>query len=93
MIIFGAILSYYVHYIAKKVRIYVKNDTLSIFLGIARLSVSLISFIPWFAAEILILIFSVFYFARDDDKVIQYIKDIIPDKDKEFYQQIFNRCR
>ncbi len=166
MIIFGAILSYYVRYIAKKVRIYVKNDTLSVFLGmiifavpiilllyftfsqfisiagtffgslqhaatgnstmnvtqineavqnlglpstisqsladtiktgitqfisyIARLSVTFVSSIPLLAAEILILIFSVFYFARDGDKVIQYINDIIPDKDKDFYQQIFN---
>ena len=166
MIIFGAILSYYVRYIAKKVRIYIKNDTLSVFLGmiilavpvilllyftfsqfvsiagsffgslqhaatgnstmnmtqindavqnlglpsnislsladtiktgitqfisyIAGLTVSLVSSIPFLAAQVLILIFSVFYLARDGDKVIQYIKDIIPDKDKDFYHQIFN---
>lgn len=33
MVIFGAILAYYVRYIAKKIRPYVKYDTLSVFLG------------------------------------------------------------
>ncbi|HMK54360.1 MAG TPA: AI-2E family transporter, partial [Methanobacteriaceae archaeon] len=52
--------------------------------------VVLVSSIPALAAQILILIFSVFYFARDGDKVLQYIKDVIPDKDNDFYQQIFD---
>lgn len=166
MVIFGAILAYYVRYIAQKVRPYVKYDTLSVFLGmiilaipvilllyftfsqfvsiagsffgslqqaatgsstmnmtqinemvqnlgfpanisqsvtdtvksgiaqfisyIAGLTVSLVSSIPALAAQILILIFSVFYFARDGDKVVQYVKDIIPDKDEDFYQQVFD---
>lgn len=166
MVIFGAILAYYVRYIAKKIRPYVKYDTLSVFLGmillaipvilllyftfsqfvsiagtffgslqhaatgnstmnmtqindavqnlglqgnisqnvadavksgiiqfisyIASATIALVSSIPALAAQILILIFSVFYFARDGDKVIQYIKDVIPDKDKDFYQQIFD---
>lgn len=33
MVIFGAILAYYVRYIPKKIRPYVKYDTLSVFLG------------------------------------------------------------
>lgn len=48
------------------------------------------SSLPGIAAQLLILIFSVFYFARDGDKIMVYISDIIPDKDKRFYQQIFN---
>jgi hypothetical protein len=32
----------------------------------------LVSSIPFLAAQVLILIFSVFYFARDGDKVIQH---------------------
>ena len=166
MVIFGAILAYYVRYISKKIRPYVKYNTLSVFLGmiilaipiilllyftfsqflsiagsffgslqqaatgnstmnlpqitdavqnlglpgnisqgideaiksgitqfisyIAKLAVDLVSSLPGIAAQLLILIFSVFYFARDGDKVIEYITDIIPDKDKEFYQQIFD---
>lgn len=166
MVIFGAILAYYVRYIARKIRPYVKYNTLSVFLGmiilavpvilllyftftqfvsiagtffgslqqaatgnstmnmtqinetvqnlgfpsnisqnvadtiksgitqfisyIATLTVSLVSSIPALAAQLLILIFSVFYFARDGDKVVRYINDIIPDKDKEFYQQVFD---
>ena len=166
MVIFGAILAYYVRYISKKIRPYIKYNTLSVFLGmiilaipvilllyftfsqflsiagsffgslqqaatgnstmsmpqitdavqnlglpgdisqgiadtiksgitqfisyIAKLAVDLVSSIPGIAAQLLILIFSVFYFARDGDKVMAYITDIIPDKDKEFYQQIFN---
>jgi predicted PurR-regulated permease PerM len=166
IVIFGAILAYYVRYISKKIRPYVKYDTLSVFLGmiilaipvilllyftfgqfvsiagsffgslqqaatgnstmnmvqindaiqnlnlpenisqniadtlksgitqfisyVASLTVALISSIPGLAAQMLILIFSIFYFARDGDKVIQYIIDVIPDKDKEFYQRIFN---
>jgi predicted PurR-regulated permease PerM len=39
---------------------------------IAGLTVSLVSSIPFLAAQVLILIFSVFYFARDGDKVIQH---------------------
>lgn len=166
MVIFGAILAYYVRYISKKIRPYVKYNTLSVFLGmiilaipvilllyftfsqflsiagsffgslqqaatgnstmnlpqitdavqnlglpgnisqgidetiksgitqfisyIAKLAVDLVSSLPGIAAQLLILIFSVFYFARDGDKVVEYITDIIPYKDKEFYQQIFD---
>lgn len=50
----------------------------------------LLSSIPVIAAQLLILIFSVFYFARDGDKVVQYIKDVIPEEDKDFYLQIFS---
>jgi predicted PurR-regulated permease PerM len=52
--------------------------------------ITLISSIPLLAAQLLILIFSVFYFAKDGDKVVQYIKDVIPDNDKKFYLEIFN---
>jgi predicted PurR-regulated permease PerM len=166
MVIFGAILAYYVRYVAKKIRPYVKYDTLSVFLGIiilaipiilllyftlsqfiliaensfgslqqaaagnstmnmtqineavqniglpasisqsiadviksgimqfisyiASATIALVSSIPALAAQMLILIFSVFYFARDGDKVVQYIKDVIPDGDKDFYQRIFD---
>ena len=166
MVIFGAILAYYIRFIAKKIRPYVKYDTLSVFLGIilftipivlllyftlsqfiliiqssfgsiqqaaagnstmtmtpisdavqhlglpgnitqsiittiqtgisqlisyiASSVVGLVSSIPSLAAQILILIFSIFYFARDGDKVIQYVKDIIPSEDNDFYQQIFD---
>lgn len=58
--------------------------------AIASYTVSLISYIPGLAAQLLILIFTVFYFARDGDKVVQYVKDVVPDKDKHFYQQVFN---
>ncbi|MDD1775140.1 MAG: AI-2E family transporter [Methanobacterium sp.] len=57
--------------------------------AIASYTVSLISSIPGLAAQLLILIFTVFYFARDGDKVVQYIKDVVPEKDKHFYQQVF----
>ena len=166
IIIFGAILGYYIRFIAKKIKPYVKNKTLSVFIGmilfaipiilllyftfsqfilivqssfgslqhaaagnstmnmtqlneavqnlgfpsnisqsivttiqsglkqfisiIASSAIALLSSIPFLAAQILILIFSVFYFARDGDKVIQYVKDVIPAKDQDFYQQIFD---
>ena len=166
MVIFGAILAYYIRYIAKKIRPYVKNETLSVFLGIIIFSIPIIlllyftfsqfliiaesmfgslqhattgnstanmtqindavqklnlpsnisqslvnaintgitqfisyiassvvalaSSIPGLAAQMLILIFSIFYFARDGDKVLQYVKDIIPDKDKGFYHQVLD---
>ncbi|MGF7117682.1 AI-2E family transporter [Methanobacterium oryzae] len=165
-VIFGAILAYYVRYISKKIRPYVKYDTLSVFLGIiilaipvilllyftfsqflsiagtffgslqqaatgnstmnmnqvneavqnlnlpanisesvaiaiksgitqfisyiASSTIALLSSIPGLAAQMLILIFSIFYFARDGDKVVLYIKDVIPQKDSDFYEQIFN---
>ena len=166
IVVFGAILAYYVRFIAQKIRPYVKYDTLSVFLGMilfaipiilllyftftqfvsiagtffgslhqaatgnstinmsqlnssiqnlslpgnisqsltdtiktgitqfisytANSVITLISSIPLLAAQILILIFSVFYFAKDGDKVVQYIKDVIPDDDKQFYLEIFN---
>ncbi len=166
MVIFGAILAYYVRYMAKKIRPYVKYDTLSVFLGIIILAIpvilllyltfsqflsiagtffgslqqaatgnstmnmtqindavqnlnlpgnisqsladliksgitqfisyiansliALVSSIPGLAAQMLILIFALFYFARDGHKITQYIKDVIPDKDKDFYLQIFD---
>ena len=166
MVVFGAILAYYIRFIAQKVRPYIKNDTLSVFVAIilftipialllyftltqfiliaestfgsiqqaaagnpamtmtpisdaiqnlglpgnvtqtiisavqtgitqlisyvANSFVSLVSSIPSLAAQLLILIFTIFYFARDGDKVLQYVKDIIPDKDKGFYQEIFD---
>jgi predicted PurR-regulated permease PerM len=166
MVVFGAILAYYIRYIAQKVRPYIKNDTLSVFVAIilftipialllyftltqfiliaestfgsiqqaaagnsatamtpisdaiqnlglpgnvtqtlisavqtgitqlisyvANSFVALVSSIPSLAAQMLILIFTIFYFARDGDKVLQYVKDIIPDKDKGFYQEIFD---
>lgn len=166
MVIFGAILGYYVRFIAKKIRPYIKNRTLSVCLGIiilaipivlllyftlsqlliiisasfgsiqqaasgnstmsmtpvidavqnlglpgnitesiitainagvsqfisyiASATVTLLSSIPSLAAQMLILIFSIFYFAKDGDKVVQYIKDVIPSSDKNFYQQVFD---
>ena len=166
IVVFGAILAYYVRFIAQKIRPYVKYDTLSVFLGMilfaipiilllyftftqfvsiagtffgslhqaatgnstinmsqinssiqnlalpgnisqsltdtiktgitqfisytASSVITLISSIPLLAAQILILIFSVFYFAKDGDKVVQYVKDVIPDNDKQFYLEIFN---
>ncbi|HEX3013248.1 MAG TPA: AI-2E family transporter [Methanobacterium sp.] len=165
-VVFGAILAYYVRYIAKKIRSYVKYDTLAVFLGmiilaipvvlllyftfsqflsiagsffgslqqaatgnstmnltqineavqnlglpasisqgaadavktaitqfisfVANSVIALVSSIPALAAQFLILIFSVFYFARDGDKLVQYVHDVIPDKDRDFYRQVFN---
>ena len=164
MVIFGAILAYYIRFISRKIKPYVKNNTLSVFLGIilftipivlllyftltqfiliaesyfgslqqaatgnstmnitvinqavnnlnlpsnltqsiitaiqsgikefisfvASSVIAMISSIPSFAAQMLILIFSVFYFARDGDKVTQFI--IIPVKDNDFYQELFD---
>jgi predicted PurR-regulated permease PerM len=166
IVLFGAILAYYIRFIAKIVKRYVKSDTLSVFLGmiifaipiflllyftfnqflliavslfgsvqqaassnstmnvtqvnvavqnlnlpgnlgqnlattisagitqlvskLAGTVIGLISSIPGLAAQMLILIFSIFYFAKDGDKVVQYIKDIIPDGDQNFYHQIFD---
>lgn len=166
MVIFGAIIAYYVRFIANKIKPYVKYDTLAVFLGmiilaipiilllfftfqqflsivesvfgslqqaaasnstnnltnlngaiqniglpanisqsivsaiktgitqlisyIANLTIALVSSLPGLAAQLLILIFSIFYFARDGHKVIKYILDIIPSKDKEFYIKVFN---
>ncbi len=166
MVLFGAILAYYVRFISKKVRPYVKYNTLAVFLGMIILAipiilllyftfnqllsisgtvigsigqnvannatintssinsalhnlgvpdnvsqtaanlikseitdfisyishwiVTLLSSIPSIIAQVFILIFSIFYFARDGDKVIQYVSDVIPDKDKSFYWKVFN---
>jgi predicted PurR-regulated permease PerM len=57
---------------------------------VARFIIGLLASLPGVAAQILILIFATFYFARDGDKIVEYIKDIIPDNDHDFYQQIFN---
>jgi len=164
MVIFGAILAYYVRFISQKIKPYVKYDTLAIFLGMILLTIpiaillyftitqilgisslllgsvqqatagnstmdlshingvveklglspaitqnivdaiksgilqllsaitnsliTMVSSIPALAAQILILIFSIFYFARDGDKIVQYIKDVVPDKDKSFYREV-----
>ncbi|BDZ70623.1 AI-2E family transporter [Methanobacterium petrolearium] len=166
IVIFGAILAYYVRHITKKIKPYVKNDSLSVFLGMIILAiplilllyftfsqfvniagsffgslqqaatgnstmqmaqindavqnldlpnnisvnitdtiksgisqfisytassvVNLVSSIPGIAAQILILIFSMFYFAKDGDKIVKYVKDIIPAQDQDFYQQIID---
>lgn len=58
--------------------------------SLASYAISLIKSIPLVAAQLLILIFTTFYFARDGEKVIQYVKDVIPEKDKNFYKQIFD---
>ena len=154
MVIFGAILAYYIRFIAKKVKPYIKNDTLSVFVGMILFAipivlllyftlsqfiliaestfgslhqaaagnstmattpinqallilvfqailpkvwllpyklglhnlfhislatvVGLISSIPGLAAQMLILIFSIFYFAKEGDNVVQFVKDVIP---------------
>lgn len=69
-------------------------DALKSFIGqfissIAKSIVGLLASLPALAAQMLILIFAVFYFARDGDKVMKYIKDILPEGDKGFYNQIF----
>ncbi len=56
---------------------------------IAKSFINILASLPALGADILILIFATFYFARDGDKIMDYINDIIPDSDKEFYQQIF----
>lgn len=163
MVAFGAILAYYVRFIAKKIKPYVKYNTLAIMMGMILLAIpialllyftitqilgisvslfgslqatagnnplnfslisdaiqklgfsatvsqgiadairsgitqllsaitnsliNMVSSIPAFAAQVLILIFSIFYFARDGDKIVQYIKDVVPDKDKGFYREV-----
>ncbi len=163
MVAFGAILAYYVRFIAKKIKPYVKYNTLAITLGMILLAIpivlllyftitqilgisvslfgslqatagnnplnfslisdavqklgfsatvsqgiadairsgitqllsaitnsliNMVSSIPALAAQVLILIFSIFYFARDGDKIVQYIKDVVPDKDKGFYREV-----
>jgi len=57
---------------------------------IASSAMAMVSSIPGLVAQMLILIFSIFYFARDGDKVIQYIKDVIPSGDKDFYLKVFH---
>jgi len=42
MVIFGAILAYYVRYISKKIKPYVKYNTLSVFLGMIILAIPVI---------------------------------------------------
>ncbi|AUB54987.1 hypothetical protein BK008_06785 [Methanobacterium sp. MZ-A1] len=164
MVIFGAILAYYVRFIARKIKPYVKYDTLAVVLGMIILAIpialllyftiiqllsisgallgslqqatadnstmnlnsindavqnlglspsvsgniadaiksgilqllsaitnsiiTIASSIPALAAQILILIFSIFYFARDGGKIVRYIKDVVPDKDKDFYREV-----
>jgi len=166
MVLFGAILAYYIRFISKKINYYIKNNTVSVLLGIILFSIPIvlllyftltqfviiaestfgslqqaatgnsstnmvfinqtvnnlnipgnitdslintvqsgikefisfiagtvvimISSIPSFAAEMLILIFSVFYFARDEDKIISFITDVIPVEDIGFYQELFD---
>ena len=52
--------------------------------------ITLLEFLPTLAMQILILLFSTFYFAKDGDKVILYIKDIVPAEDKGFYRRIIH---
>jgi predicted PurR-regulated permease PerM len=168
VVIFGAILAYYIRPIARKVRPYVKYNTLSVFVGmiiiavpiilllyftftqfvsiagtffgslqqaatgnstmnmtqinnivqnldipsnvsqsvadiiksgitqfisyLASSAIALVSSIPALAAQVLILVFATFYFARDGDKLMAYMADIIPDKDKNFYQQVLSNA-
>jgi predicted PurR-regulated permease PerM len=42
IVIFGAILAYYVRHITKKIKPYVKNDSLSVFLGMIILAIPII---------------------------------------------------
>ncbi|NYB51078.1 MAG: AI-2E family transporter [Methanobacteriaceae archaeon] len=164
MVIFGAIMAYYVHYLACKIKPYVKYDTLAVLLGmflivipivlllylttiqilsisgaifgsvqqaangnttvnldqinvalqnlglssslsqsiasaiksgiiqlisaVTNSLISMVSSIPGLAAQVLILIFSIFYFARDGHKIVRYVKDILPDEDKGFYREV-----
>ncbi|GAB6055054.1 AI-2E family transporter [Methanobacterium alkalithermotolerans] len=51
-------------------------------------TISILSSIPALAAQIFILLFSTFYFARDGHKVIKFIKDMVPVGDREFYKKL-----
>jgi len=42
IVIFGAILAYYIRFISKKVRHYIKNDTLSVFIGIILFAIPIV---------------------------------------------------
>lgn len=55
---------------------------------LARWVMGLLASLPAIAAQLLVLIFAVFYFARDGNKIMDYIKDIIPESDKIFYKEI-----
>lgn len=76
--------------ISQSIETIIKNGITQFFSYIASSAIALVSSIPSLAAQMLILIFSVFYFARDGDKVVQFILDIIPDKDRGFYLQVFD---
>ena len=68
----------------------IKSGILQLLSAITNSLINMVSSIPALAAQILILVFSIFYFARDGDKIVQYIKDVVPDKDKSFYREVLN---
>ncbi len=52
---------------------------------IAGQIISAISYIPSLFTDMIILFFSIFYFAKDGDKFVNFIKDLLP-KDETFHK-------
>ena len=68
----------------------IKSGILQLLSTITNSLINMVSSIPALSRTISILILFIFYFARDGDKIVQYIKDVVPDKDKGFYQKVLN---
>lgn len=59
-------------------------------LWLAGQIVSIIAYLPSFLTDVIILLFSIFYFAKDGDKFVKLLKDILPQDEtfKKLYVQV-----
>ncbi|AGN17426.1 AI-2E family transporter [Methanobrevibacter sp. AbM4] len=69
------------------------NGFNSIFKWLSSYLISLIRDIPNISVQILVLIFTTFYFARDGDKCWDYIFSFIPDRKTSFFDRMFNQIK
>lgn len=70
MVIFGAILGYYVRFIAQKIKPYIKNQTLSVFIGIILLSIPIVLLLYFTVSQLLIIISTSFVLYNKQPQVI-----------------------
>ena len=60
MVIFGAILAYYIRFIAKKVKPYIKNDTLSVFVGMILFAIPIVLLLYFTLSQFILIAESTF---------------------------------
>lgn len=81
------------HYMSNSITSSINNAINSLIEWVFNYIISIIKDLPNISIQVLILVFTTFYFARDGDKVWDYVFAFIPDEKNEFFDHMFSQIK